>query len=336
MDHLSENTIPWQLISGALQGELSEEETIAFQQWLASGAQNRELYEQVQNTWNNDLDELAAYMQADEAAGWNALRGKLTAPGTGLEDGYVTPVAGIRKRRTRLFSIISVAALLVLITGIFIWNRKTGSNNYNTNNTEQQKVALADGTLVTLFPASSMEVPVNYNESVRTVILKKGEAFFVVRHQEDKPFVVDMGIATVKDVGTSFHIKKTGDSIHIVVVDGKVAFRNNTSNEVRLLTAGMQATLLPNAGHASSLIVSDKAAPASRNQLRFINTSLTEVIQKLEVAYNMQIKLDSAIASKRFTGNLEGQSFKDAMNVLCQSLNIRLAHEKDGYYLKEE
>jgi transmembrane sensor len=255
---------------------------------------------------------------------------------TGQENGRVMPVAGIRKRRTRLFSIVSVAALLVLITGIFIWNRKADRNNYNTNNIEQQKVALTDGTLVTLFPASSLEVPVNFNESVRTVILKKGEAFFVVRHQEDKPFVVDLGIATVKDIGTSFHIKKTNDSIHIVVVEGKVAFRNNTSNEVRLLTAGMQATLLSNAGHASSLIVSDPAVPNNRNQLRFINTGLTEVIQKLEVAYNMQIKLDSAIAARKFTGNLEGQSFKDAMNVLCQSLNIRLAHEKDGYYLKEE
>jgi transmembrane sensor len=338
MDHLSDNTIPWHLISSALQGNLSREEDADLQQWITSSVQNRELFMQLKNAWHNDLDELRAYLQADEAIAWNAMRGKLEQGERSKESGQLMAIAGIRKKRARLIRIVSIAALFVLVTGFVIWYMKAGSTrNYKTGNAEQQSVALADGTVIKLFPASSMEVPEGYNELVRKVVLKNGEAFFEVRHKEENPFIVDLGIASVKDIGTSFRIKKSNDSIHVVVVTGIVEFRNNADNEVRLLKAGMQVTLLPGAGNSRPLMVIDSLTTASENQLRFVNISLPEVIRRFEAIYNKQIVIsDSALMQKRFTGHLDGQSFESAMNVLCRSLNITFNRGNDIYYLKKE
>jgi len=338
MDHLSNNTTPWSLIGSALQGDLSREEDVEWQQWLAADVQNRELFMQLKNVWNNDLEELQAFLQADESVAWNALRTTLEERATRENDGQERSIAGAGKRRARLISLVSIAALLVLVIGIVIWKISIDSSrNYRTGSAEQQSVALEDGTLINLFPVSQLEVPEGYNKKLRKVILKNGEAFFDVRHKEEIPFIVDLGVATIKDIGTSFRIRKAKDSIQVAVVSGIVELRNKTNNEFRLLKAGMQVILLPGAGNSSPLIVFDSIDTAGDNPLRFINTSLPDVIKKFETVYNRKIVIvDSSIMQKRFTGNFEGLSFEGALEVLCQSLNITFMREKDAYYLKKE
>jgi len=338
MDHLSNNTTPWHLIGLALQGNLSGEEEVEWKQWLAADMQNRELFLKLKDSWHIDLEELPAYLQVDESIAWNALRIKLEEAATSENDGQVRGIAGAGKSRFRLISQVSIAALFVLITGIVIWKmRIDNSTNYRTGSAEQQSVALADGTLINLLPASLMEVPEGYNKKVRKVVLKNGEAFFEVRHKERMPFIVDLGAASVKDIGTSFRIKRTTDSIYVAVVSGIVEFRNNANNEMHLLKAGMQAILVQRTGKSRPQIVIDSMPNTGEDRLRFINTPLLEVVRKFEVVYNKHIVIiDSAIMQKRFTGHLSGQSFEGAMNVLCQSLNITFTQEKDNYYLKKE
>ncbi|OQP63878.1 hypothetical protein A3860_23370 [Niastella vici] len=337
MDHLSNNTTPWPLIGSALQGDLSGEEDVELQQWLAADVQNRELFRQLQNAWNNDLEELQAYLQADESVAWNALRTKMEERATRENDGHERGIAGAGKSRARLIRLVAIAALFVLITGIVIWKMSIdSSSNYSTGSAEQQSVALADGTRINLFPASQLEVPEGYNKKLRKVVLKSGEAFFDVRHKQI-PFIVDLGVASVKDIGTSFRIRKAKDSIRVAVVSGIVELRNKTNNEVHLLKAGMQVTLLPGTGNSSPLIVIDSIDTAGDNPLRFINTPLPEVIKRFETVYNRKIVIaDPSIMQKRFTGNFDGLSFEGAMEVLCQSLNITFMREKDAYYLKKE
>ncbi|THU39566.1 DUF4974 domain-containing protein [Niastella caeni] len=338
MDHLPDNTVPWTLICSACQGNLNREEETALQQWLATDVENRELFIQVKNTWNNDLEEFPAYLQADGSVAWNDLRTKLEEQVARENEGQERRIAGKEKSRVRLIGLVSIAALFVLVTGIVIWKmRIDSSSNYRTGSAEQQLVALADGTLIKLFPASQMEVPEGYDKKLRKVILKNGEAFFEVRHQEAIPFIVDLDIASVKDIGTSFRIKKANDSIYVSVVTGVVEFRSRADNEVRLLKAGMQITCLPGTDNSRPLIVIDSLAAAGEDKLRFVNTSLSDVIRKFEAVYKKPIAIkDSAIMQKRFTGHLDGQSFEGALDVLCRSLNITFSQENDIYYLKKE
>ena len=326
MDSLPDNTIPWHLITAALQGNLTPEEDAAFQQWMTAGAQNRELFLKVKDMWDNDLDDFPAYQQADETVAWNALHGKLheAVNGTGNKRGF-------------LFRIVSIAALFVVVAGIIVWYVAANNGRNYTTGAGEQSVSLPDGTVIKLFSATSIEVPAAYNRLTRKVILKKGKAFFEVEHKEHMPFIVDMGTATVKDIGTSFSVQKTNDSINVWVATGKVEFSNEARNEVRLLSAGMRLKFFPGMDHSHQAIFVDSLASVKQNRLRFVNTPLPEVVRSFKEVYNEQIILiDASLAQKKFTGNLEGQSFAGAIDVLCKALNITFIRQNDTCYLKKE
>lgn len=48
----SEHTIPWDLISSALQGNLSLEDEAQLQLWISSEAENEKLFNQLKKTWD--------------------------------------------------------------------------------------------------------------------------------------------------------------------------------------------------------------------------------------------------------------------------------------------
>ena len=73
----SEHTIPWDLISSALQGNLSTEEEAQLELWISSNPENQELFNQLEKTWNEGLNDYAIYRDADENIAWDALRLKL-------------------------------------------------------------------------------------------------------------------------------------------------------------------------------------------------------------------------------------------------------------------
>jgi len=337
MDLLSDNNIPWHLIATALQENLSSEENAAFQQWMEASAQNRELFQKVKDMWANNMNDFPAYQQADEVIAWNELHSRLQAVSS--ENGHTVVAADGRiKKRVLLLRIVSIAALFVIATGIILWYMTANSGtNYATGAGQQQSVSLADGTVIRLFPATSIEVAASYNRTTRKVILKSGKAFFEVEHKENIPFIVDMGAVSVKDLGTSFGVQKTNDSIVVWVIAGKVEFTSATNNQTQLLSAGMRLKFLQHLNNSRPAIFVDSTASLNQHRLRFVNTPLPYVIRNFKDVYNKQIIIiDSALTQKKFTGNLEGQTFEGAIDVVCKALNIRFVQQKDTCYLKKE
>ena len=70
----------------------------------------------------------------------------------------------------------------------------------------RDSVVLADGSRVILGPASHIVV------RGREVELTTGEAFFVVVHNEKRPFTVRVGGAVIRDIGTEFSVRTDRES----------------------------------------------------------------------------------------------------------------------------
>ncbi|MEJ1962448.1 MAG: FecR domain-containing protein [Gammaproteobacteria bacterium] len=91
-----------------------------------------------------------------------------------------------------------MAATLALIAlGTFFYLRDAG---IGTDVGEQRTLTLADGTRIYL--NTDTRVVVRYDEHVRRVELKSGEALFEVAHRPDQPFVVVAGDRTITALGT--------------------------------------------------------------------------------------------------------------------------------------
>src|SRR5439155_2315167 len=103
---------------------------------------------------------------------------------------------------------------------------------------EQKYLLLPDSTQVWLNAASSLEFPEAFQSGKREVYLV-GEAFFDVKHAENRPFIIHTGNVTTRVVGTAFNIKGYPDQPDVIVSvkRGKVQVSKN-EKLVATLTVG--------------------------------------------------------------------------------------------------
>jgi transmembrane sensor len=125
------------------------------------------------------------------------------------------------------------------------------SQHYQTALGEQLQVDLADGSQLSLNTNSRVEV--SLSDAKRHVTLIRGEVFFQVEKDTQRPFVVDAGVAEVRVMGTAFNIHRHGDQSDITVTHGVV----------RVTESGNPGNRAP----ASELLYANQSVSANRNGL---------------------------------------------------------------------
>lgn len=86
---------------------------------------------------------------------------------------------------------------------------------------ERSTVTLADDSVVALNTNSRLEV--RFSEAERLVRLVRGQAFFEVSEDIDRPFVVEAGDKRVVALGTSFDVRfDRDDQVEVTLVEGRV------------------------------------------------------------------------------------------------------------------
>jgi transmembrane sensor len=83
-----------------------------------------------------------------------------------------------------------------------------------------QEVNLSDGTVLKLNTDSEIEI--DFSRERRKVRLLRGEAFFQVAHDSDRPFIVYAGDKSVRAVGTAFVVRHLPKKFEVTVLEGKI------------------------------------------------------------------------------------------------------------------
>ncbi|MBP1612948.1 MAG: fec operon regulator FecR [Bacteroidetes bacterium] len=201
-------------------------------------------------------------------------------------------------RRTAI--LLPVAAFIALLfyfnTQVSLFGEEDYQDVYVAKG-EQLQVAFQDGTRVYLYPNSHLRYPIKFGLTERKVYLE-GEGYFVVTKNPKRPFVVDLGKASVCVTGTSFHVQAYASGQHILVGldEGKVH-----------LLCGEQRYLL----HPGEDLVFDKkdnsciihrhqgesALTQWRNrQISFSNAPLKEVLAVLNLNYDAHFEVTDTVA----------------------------------------
>lgn len=269
-----------------------------------------------------------AFAPAEAAA---AFAPAAATPNRGQELTAVLPTGSTTSSRKGKGQWIAIAAGILLISGAALWySASTRGLRYETA-TEQRKVTLPDGSTLVLQPHTRLQLASGYNRRGRTISLLEGEASFDVLHQPDQPFTVEMDAATVRDIGTSFTITRTADSIKVIVSTGKVAFTKKETGDIRELSAGSTLCLYTGTQRHGELRI---ATSGDANNLHFDNATLAEVITALQDQFGTKIRLqDTTFARKRLTVHLEGENLEDAIKTICGSLDLGSTSDKEGYLL---
>ena len=183
----------------------SANEQDAFFEWLADDPRHSEWYARHMKTWN----------QLDQLAQWKPEHSKL--PNQDLLKYHMT--------RSRWAWLSGIAAALVIVGGLWFASNsslylddETVSKNLVANGYESH--VLPDGSIVEMNRGAALKV--DYTAETRRVELVSSEAHFEVAKNPDRPFIVHARGVDIRAVGTAFNVKLTGDSVELLVTEGRV------------------------------------------------------------------------------------------------------------------
>lgn len=136
-----------------------------------------------------------------------------------------------KNRKPQFNQIFKIAASIILLIGIssfFIFqNINKVSNTLVYNDTGKPKIIyLPDSSKVTLNSKSELVYSDKFNEALREITLK-GEAYFDVTSNKEKPFIVKTKGLSTKVLGTEFNIKESEETITVTVAEGLVRVSNS-------------------------------------------------------------------------------------------------------------
>lgn len=128
-------------------------------------------------------------------------------------------------RRRRVGWGMAMAASLLLVCGAVLWFARAPTSTpmlaqYATAVGEQRAVTLADGTQLLLDTDSI--VTTRFDDETRVLGVLHGRVQLVVAEDRQRPFVVEAGASTIRDIGTTFQVSRWDDVVNVGLIDGAV------------------------------------------------------------------------------------------------------------------
>lgn len=188
-----------------------------FRAWYARSPAHRDAYQRVAHVWrlSGDLDpqDVAADAAPTAHAG---------QPTRAHQSGRRPPRAKHGRRgRTPLVAGATALAVACLAVVLMPEMRLHLTADHATGVGELRRVQLEDGSRVHLGAASAVDVV--SDPQGRGVRLLRGQAFFDVVADANRPFTVDTPRLSVRVTGTAFAVDRTGGTTSVAVQSGSVA-----------------------------------------------------------------------------------------------------------------
>lgn len=138
--------------------------------------------------------------------------------------------------RSRLSHMLLRAAAVLLIVAILGPDIGSSTRIFETGATARTLV-LDDGSVVRAAPRTRLEIESGSHQ--RSSYLVRGQAFFRVKDDPNRPFVVRTKLAVAQALGTRFGVSYVGRESVVTVVEGKVAVSRTQSKEISARAASL-------------------------------------------------------------------------------------------------
>lgn len=240
-------------------------------------------------------------------------------------------------RRLRLWKSAAVAASLaaVVAIGLLLLDMlpDRSREHYETPVGGRQTLPLRDGSRVELSTDTRMRAAVT--EAVREIWLDRGEAYFEVRHDAQRPFVVWAGDRKVTVLGTKFSVRRDGDEVRVAVAEGRVRVEPAKPDAPMRPEVLGQGDIVVAKG-ASTLVASASVEQVAnalswrRGMLSFDQTTLAQAAAEFNRYNATKLVLgDPDAAQIRIGGTFEAENADAFARLLGSAYGLRVEH-RDG------
>lgn len=320
------------LIIKVLSGEASSSEQQTLQVWLSEDANHQQIFDDYKKIWSlsqkENIPEIEDINVEDE---WENFK---KASGFDAEKYSVKP-------QKNNFAFIRIAAVMLIFISLGI------AGMYLFNNKEQKIVAfnevkeanLPDNTEISINKNSELIYDKNFNKKVRKVKLK-GEAFFKVAKNKEKPFIVKTESFYVEVLGTQFYVNSDFKNRQVVVKEGTVAvYRYKDKRDKVVLHAGDKVVFDNKENKIRKIENSDPNYIAWKTkEFNFNDRSLESIFATLENAYDIHFEfVNPRLKNCRQTVSFKNQSIEEIINVLKATFdNLNFRKEEKTIYVDGE
>lgn len=312
-----------ELIIKFLLGESSEAENIQIQNWLAAEARNRKYFVEMQLIWNTSKRLGAQYLE-NEAIAWKKFKAKADE-------------RKAQQSKQNYLNWLSIAASFVLLCTLSWFGYqyfKAPEIIFEQTLANTSTVILSDGSEVKLNKNSSLSYPENFKGDQRSVSLTKGEAFFSVSPDKEKPFIITTKDLMITVVGTSFNVKCTNKGTEVIVETGavKVSKKTNAIN----LHPGEKVIANDQNQQLEKELVADQLYNYYFTKTFVANGSpLWRVVEVLNEAYGVKIIIQNeSLKNLQLTSTFKNESLENVLTVLQETFHLQIIKEDNRIILK--
>ncbi|HBZ22337.1 MAG TPA: hypothetical protein DEO60_14485 [Bacteroidales bacterium] len=285
-----------------------------------------------------EIKEMNSDREIDVDKAWNKLHSRLS------ENGLIKKAPPVRRilTGTAFFRIAAAVLLLAGIGSVLLFMNDKGVLSSKTvvattDNQKNLQVTLPDGSNIFLNRNTRLSYRKNFGRHERNVTLS-GEAFFDVTRNENNPFIIDAGKASVKVLGTSFNVitSNQDSAVEVFVKTGQVMVSGSESSDNLILEPGYIGTMLPER--------SEKSVNNNPNYLSwktgllvYDGQTLDIVFGDLKRVYNMDIVADDPeIITNTWTSPIDNQTQETIIRLICTSFNLSYTKEGNVYHLAKK
>lgn len=240
------------------------------------------------------------------------------------------------------FRYAAVAMIAFATGGFSLWITKEATpeelvyNEIEVPAGQRSKLTLSDGTVVWLHSNSKFCYPAIFQNKERNVSLK-GEAFFEVTSDKNKPFIVNLERQVIKVLGTEFNVSAyQGDLTSVALIKGAVEVTDKKKASSIKLKPGHRVTFDTHTMSLDSLYNTDFLL-WKKGIYSFDGCTFEEITRQLEHYYGVKsIFLNQKFKSYRFTAKFRQQDGLDnIMNLLkaSKSFNFKKNDSKNEIYI---
>lgn len=323
------------LIIAELDGNCSLKEKEILHNWLSQSKSNTRYYATIKDLWESSLSNASEIAQTDKE--WERFKSRIIAnPGKPWN-------TSIKIYWTRIAAILAIG---LLIANLLFLKFNTEESYFVTSIAPRGSVShtiLPDGTLIYLNADSRIKYNVNSSSKQREVYIS-GEAWFDVKKNPKRPFIVHTPYYKVEALGTRFNVKTYDEEETIVTTLEEGLIRILSSENLKLkdevlLKPGEQLVYNKSRKTLESRKNVDTQVFTSwkENKLIFLDMEFEDLVQLLERKYGVDIEVkDKSILDDHYTGTIRNETILEILNIIQHTHPIQYRIEGQKIIIDKE
>ena len=324
------------IITRVLANEASASDKEQLNAWLSRSEEHRQLYAQYKKIWALQPEESEDTVLNTQQA-WHNVMAKIEADETARTNTY-RKLTDLKAKNKRMYWLSGAAAAFLVLVAISIFLQISESEiNTMTQiaHQDEESVLLDDGTRVQLRAGAELEYPEFFTESNRKVKLK-GDAFFEVAFDKQRPFYITLNNAGIEVLGTSFYVEHTAESVSVFVNSGSVRLMSKQENGPKTI---IRSDEVGEYLYSDSTIVVRTTENSNHiawktGKLAFMNENLSNVFLALEKTYGIKVQAPDAIKDLQLTGRFINETPEDILASLGLAFGFKWSKVDDTYLIQ--